>query len=168
VVPAQAANQVWQIDSKAFGDGSTLYCAAALAPGKRVGFGDPFKPGDKAMWWFYGGMGPQFSACPFGQIKGALRHYLGVKFFDKAGKLHYGWVRVTLGNGATITGYAYETTPNQAIVTGVTHGPVGDAQLVEPKMAAPQARVPASLGMLALGAPGLAAWRKPEEEQPAE
>jgi hypothetical protein len=57
------------------------------------------------------------------------RRYLGVKFKIK-GKTHYGWVRANVwvtgqgpGAGAIVTGYAYETVPNQPIVAGETKGP---------------------------------------------
>jgi hypothetical protein len=48
---------------------------------------------------------------------------------------------------ATLTGYAYETIANKPIVTGKTHGK--DVVTVQP----------ASLGHLAQGSAGLAAWR---------
>ena len=79
--------------------------------------------------------------------KGVKQRYLGLKFKIK-GKTHFGWARLNypggLGGGrdATMTGYAYETVPNKAIVTGKTKGP-DDA-------------VDTSLGQLARGA---AAWR---------
>jgi hypothetical protein len=43
-----------------------------------------------------------------------------------------------------LTGYAYETIPNKAIVTGETRG--SDDQ--------------ATLGTLAMGSPGLSVWRR--------
>jgi hypothetical protein len=66
--------------------------------------------------------------------------YLGLRFQIK-GKIHYGWARMTVKvNGAditaTLTGYAYETIPNKAIIAGKTKGPDG---------------TPATLGRLALG-----------------
>ena len=53
--------------------------------------------------------------------------YLGLKFLIR-GKVHYGWARlnVTVGNSkitATLTGYAYETIPNNPIIAGKTKGP---------------------------------------------
>jgi hypothetical protein len=68
--------------------------------------------------------------------------YLGLKFYVK-GKAHYGWARLkTSACRATLTGYAYETIPNKAIVTGKTKGP--DVITLEP----------GSLGALATGAAG--------------
>jgi len=49
---------------------------------------------------------------------------------------------------ATLTGYAYETIPGKAIITGKTHGP--DVITLQD----------ASLGHLARGASGLSAWRQ--------
>jgi hypothetical protein len=160
-IPAQAANEIWQTGSKAGFFGSDIYCAAALAPGRRVGPAAKFSPGDKNLFWYYANFATNQSACRWGS-KAPRNSYMGVKFLDTAGNLHYGWVRVAISSSITITGYAYETTPNVGINTGVTHGPVGDAQMMEPL--APGS-APASLGMLALGAPGLVAWRRAEEEE---
>jgi hypothetical protein len=98
--------------------------------------------------------------------------YLGLKFFIH-GKIHYGWARLSVqivpGNGivATLTGYAYETIANKAIVAGRMKGaddPANEdsgpsASLTTPLPDTPQ---PASLGMLALGAPGVPLWRRKE------
>jgi hypothetical protein len=89
--------------------------------------------------------------------------YLGLKFRIK-GKVHYGWARlnVTVGNSritSTLTGYAFETIPNKPIVTGATKGPDD----IEPTASLnPPASEPATLGALAMGAPGLAIWRRKE------
>jgi hypothetical protein len=81
--------------------------------------------------------------------KGVKNRYLGLKFIIK-GKYHYGWARLNVsvtgaGPNATLTGYAYETIPSKAIITGKTKGP--DVIKLEP----------ASLGRIALGSAGLAA-----------
>jgi hypothetical protein len=52
--------------------------------------------------------------------------YLGLKF-QLAGETHYGWVRVSVLRKANVfstlvTGYAFETTPNTAIIAGQTSG----------------------------------------------
>jgi hypothetical protein len=88
--------------------------------------------------------------------------YLGLKFQVK-GKMHYGWARfrVKSGREAVLTGYAYETIPGKAIVAGATKGP-DDA---EPTAALnPLMPEPATLGMLAVGAPGLSIWRRKQSE----
>jgi hypothetical protein len=62
---------------------------------------------------------------------------------------------------ATLTGYAYETIPNEPIIAGKTEGP-DDAGAEESRnLSAPE---PASLGTLAMGAPGLSIWRHKEHE----
>jgi hypothetical protein len=96
--------------------------------------------------------------------KGVKNRYLGFKFMIK-GKVHYGWARVTVEPKSAhgiLTGYAYETIPNKAIITGKTKGP--DDSSVEKSAAtltAPAGR-PTSLGLLALGSPGLSTRRREE------
>ena len=84
--------------------------------------------------------------------KGVKNRYLGLKFKIN-GKFHFGWARLTVSTAnkrisATLTGYAYETIPNKPLITGKTKGP----DVVE-------GVEPASLGRLAQGSGGLAAWR---------
>ncbi|MGD0987816.1 MAG: hypothetical protein ABR874_08400 [Candidatus Sulfotelmatobacter sp.] len=74
-------------------------------------------------------------------------HYLGFAF-NIDGKEHFGWARLSLGrfvfdHTATITGYAYETVPGKAIIAG-DEGNSGEVSTAS-----------ATLGALALGAPGL-------------
>ena len=66
-----------------------------------------------------------------GKGKGVTDRYLGLKFVV-GGEVHYGWARlsVTLGHhrqygdvSGTLTGYAYETVPNKAIIAGQITGP---------------------------------------------
>lgn len=96
--------------------------------------------------------------------KGVKNRYLGFKFMIK-GKVHYGWARVTVEPKSAhgiLTGYAYETIPNKAIITGKTKGP--DDSPVEKSAAtltAPAGK-PTSLGLLALGSPGLSTRRREE------
>lgn len=95
--------------------------------------------------------------------------YLDLKFPIK-GKIHYGWARlkVTVGKSsisATLTGYAYETIPNKPIIAGSTKGPDEiDNSADQPNPAALTVPTPSSatLGLLAMGAPGLAIWRREE------
>jgi hypothetical protein len=103
--------------------------------------------------------------------KGLKDHYVGFRFVSK-GAMHYGWFRmnVSFSNvedheyvSGLLTGYAYETIPNKPIVAGKTEGPEEDsvdeansATLNEPALQ------PASLGLLAMGSPGLSVWRREE------
>ena len=91
--------------------------------------------------------------------------YLGVRFQLK-GQTHYGWIRLTVTTNvksgrpsleATITGYAYETIPGKSIIAGATKGPDNTEPTASLNTLVPE---PASLGVLALGAPGLSIWRR--------
>ncbi len=91
------------------------------------------------------------STGPWRKNMSSTSAYLGLKFSIK-GKFHYGWARLSVEGSlgtdmATLTGYAYETVPNKAIITGKTKGP--DVITVQP----------ASLGHLARGAAALPTWR---------
>lgn len=157
VVPAQAANEVWQA-----GTSYGAKCANDVPRGVVIGARRPFGTGAMVM---YGDAGTSegFQFCPW--RGGSSRPFLGVKFLDTSGAVHYGWVRVTVNFiDATIDGYAYETTPNKAIHAGATTGADDEASLADPSdTLAPKAAEAASLGRLAQGAAGLAAWRREEE-----
>jgi hypothetical protein len=90
--------------------------------------------------------------------------YLGLKF-KIHGKIHYGWARLSIhwskfSFSATLTGYAYETIPKKAIIAGKSKGP-DDASIEKPDAAlTPLSATPATLGALAMGAPGLSIWRR--------
>src|ERR1700674_268056 len=90
-------------------------------------------------------------------------HYLGLKFYIH-GKTHYGWARLTVTSpwDAMLTGYAYETIPNKTIVAGKTKGPEDESNHAQPDHATMTAPIPkpASLGLLAMGSPGLSIWRR--------
>ena len=104
----------------------------------------------------------------FGNWLNVKNRYLGLVFVI-GGKTHYGWARLSAGttrNGgrlrAVLTGYAYETIPGKAIVTGKTAGPDDAGGVEQPSQAfltAP-APNPATLGLLATGSPGLSTWRR--------
>jgi hypothetical protein len=115
---------------------------------------------------------PKFKHC-YGSWKDKQNHYLGLKFMI-SGEVHYGWARLSVechdGNvAASLSGYAYETVPNQGLEAGQTkekkeelendnlHGPGGPASLGSPL--AP-VRSAATLGMLAGGARAIDLWRQ--------
>ena len=138
--------------------------AAALHPGARIGPAKQFDIGFMNMATVYYSTYGKRSVN--GQWVNVANRYLGLKFLIK-GKIHYGWARLSVkvqGHAitATLTGYAYETIPNKAIIAGQTKGPddtsieESDAALTLP---APE---PPTLGALALGAPGLSIWRREE------
>jgi hypothetical protein len=80
------------------------------------------------------------------------------------GEVHFGWARLTVTCGgpavvAKLSGYAYETVANKAIIAGETKGD-------EEAIAKPEASVngdaykAAPLGLLAMGAQSLSTWRR--------
>jgi hypothetical protein len=96
--------------------------------------------------------------------------YLGARFEIK-GEVHYGWVRIRTKVQAAkknilvlITGYAYETQPNRGIRAGDTGQGGRDSEPSEEMISplAPEAKEPATLGALALGAAGISRWRAEE------
>ena len=91
--------------------------------------------------------------------------YLGLTFHIH-GEAHYGWARLTvelsrepLKATVTLTGYTYETIPGKAIIAGATKW--SDEGEPTASLNTPAAE-PATLGMLAIGAPGLSIWRREE------
>jgi hypothetical protein len=94
--------------------------------------------------------------------KGLNNRYAGVKFMIN-GEVHYGWIRVSMNTATdgtfntTMTGYAYETIPNKPILAGATKD--SDEEKSSAAVETP-ASEPATLGALALGAPGLSIWRR--------
>jgi hypothetical protein len=155
--PQQAANEVW-VTKTSFG----ADCANAVRRGTAIGPARDFAAGVQPMSIHQGtSEGSYF--CPW-----AFQHspYLGVKFTDLEGNLHYGWVGVSVRKdyGTVIGEYAYETVPNKPIHAGSVSEDDDDAGLVTPSGAlAPMSVEPATLGRLAQGAGGLAAWRREEE-----
>jgi hypothetical protein len=126
--------------------------ASCLQKGVRIGPGGHFSPFDRVMarmHWFDGSYSVKGDWANGG--KGAEKRFLGFRF-NINGKTHYGWARLDLvisdsypGLTATLTGYAYETIPGKAIVTGETKGP--DVITLKP----------GSLGALAAGLAGRSA-----------
>ncbi len=92
--------------------------------------------------------------------------YLGVKL-SIDGETHYGWVRVLATNDGlfihgAVTGYAYETVPDVPIAAGIGGEPISKLD-AWPEGTAQSLAVaktpPATIGLLATGAGGLAVWR---------
>jgi hypothetical protein len=83
--------------------------------------------------------------------------------FSIRGKDHFGWARFITHSAphpsAELTGYAYETIPGKPIIAGATKGPDDGEPTASFTMHTP---VPATLGTLAMGAPGLSIWRRKE------
>lgn len=115
--------------------------------------------------WHNTSIGKTYIQGPWINVK---NHYLGLQFLIN-GKTHYGWARLSVrvqgGQGsititATLTGYAYETTPKKRLRAGQIIGGF-DASALSLTRPTTGAQQPASLGALALGANGVALWRRP-------
>jgi hypothetical protein len=140
-------------------------CAVGLAKGKSIGPNKGFRKVNAALGG-YTSTG-SFVFCPWGDQKA---HYLGLRF-SIHGKTHYGWARFEehFGKGnppgisVLLSGYAYETIPNKPIIAGQTKG-TEDSDFKQPNPTSQTVPTPepATLGALAMGAPGLSIWRRKE------
>jgi hypothetical protein len=156
VLPQKSANEVWTAQ-QCFGSAPSL-CAARLRKGTRVGPKGAFRqdyPNGEIMV-------RSNHVSYFGKWMNATG-YLGLKFVIK-GKTHFGWARLAVSAQrwhvtATLTGYAYETIPGKAIIAGATKGPDDGEPTASFTMPTPE---PATLGVLAMGSPGLSIWRRKE------
>jgi hypothetical protein len=140
---------------------------AALRPGVLIGPNAKFAGGGlmgEGLWKYPVDFGHS-SKCD-GPWADKGNRYLGLKFII-SGQVHYGWAQLSVscsygGVYAWLTGYAYENIPNKGLKSGqqvetkVDENPNGTA---EPAPLSYQTPVPATLGMLARGAPALSIWR---------
>jgi hypothetical protein len=106
-----------------------------------------------------------------GRWLNVTNRYLGIRF-QVSGQFHYAWARLNVRSSfpsfpfaycqifATLTGYAYETVPNTPIIAGKTHS--ADAKQPAPASLKTNTPEAATLGVLAIGAPGLSIWRREE------
>jgi len=145
---------------------------AALKRGARIGYGPPFyQRGVMVGQCAHGthNSAPPCSSHPsntLGSWANVKDRYIGVTFVVH-GKTHYGWARLSVKLSrrpfkatAILTGFAYETTANQPIIAGRTKG-LDEIGIEDPNATLNMpTRKPASLGLLALGAPGLSIWRR--------
>ena len=146
------------------GSGSSAF---ALSAGAQIGPSANFSSNALMAWGEAEGTGRSFEWHCFGRWKNVKKHYLGLRFMIN-GEVHYGWARISetchkLSNNAHLTGYAYETIPNQGIVAGQKKGAVEGESWTEPNQPTPPGMpvsTPATLGMLAKGAPALSIWRR--------
>ncbi|HVI10548.1 MAG TPA: hypothetical protein VND65_19825, partial [Candidatus Binatia bacterium] len=151
--PLQNNNEVWQMAGLEGGH----ICASDVRRGVTIGPARPFGAGSVALSGLYGSSeGIPF--CPWQPENPSHHPYVGVKFLDKEGKVHYGWIRVVtkLDYSPVIDAYAYETIPNKPIPAGAMQSDDDEATAAP----AQQQQLPASLGWLAAGASGLVAWRR--------
>jgi hypothetical protein len=146
VLPARQANEI-----RGYSKFSRHY-ASALQAGVSIGPKGPFAPGAAVMATVYNDSGAHrnISSVCNGPWSTAVNRYLGFKFLIH-GKVHFGWARLSVtcpgtDVDATLTGYAYETIPDKAIITGRKNGEDATVQ-------------PASLGHLARGKSAIPALR---------
>jgi hypothetical protein len=154
VYAAHRGNAVWSVQSQGH------HCAAAVYAGQFIGPKRKFSPNELVMFFLNTFLGSGSAFCPW--INKGIA-YLGLRV-EINGKEHYGWARISFFNNATtLTGYAYETIPNKAIVADQTRGPVNEenldptAVLASPTFDTPS---PATLGALAMGSPALSIWHR--------
>jgi len=129
----------------------------------RIGPRSPFKKGTAALVVARSNVYTSNKTIVYGPWVNVKDRYLGLKFQIK-GNTHYGWARLNVKVSkttitATLTGNAYETIPNKPIITGKTKGP-DDASVEESNAASFATPEPVTLGILALGSPGLSIWRR--------
>jgi hypothetical protein len=146
--------------------GSGFPLDSALKPGARIGPRSPYKKGTAAMVVARSNVYTSNKTIVYGPWVNVKDRYLGLKFQIK-GNTHYGWARLNVKVSkttitATLTGYAYETIPNKPIIAGKTKGR-DDASVKEsnPALTVPTPEA-ATLGVLALGSPGLSIWKREE------
>lgn len=137
--------------------------ALRLSQGAKIGPGERFYRGA-----FRGLEMATFYSTTFGTVaslgpwagyhrgKNGVFGFLGVEFKIDS-EVHYGWIRIDIscacrpeGYRGVVTGYAYNTVPNQPIRAGQTSN-ADTMEAIPPQ--------PATLGVLALGSPGLDIWR---------
>lgn len=154
IAPAVKGNGIWQGPKEQY-----FPAAAALPAAVPVGSGKPFLFQKANM--AYASL-TAFTYVSGGPWKNVTNRFLGLRFLIN-GEVHYGWARLTVLTDshretvkATLTGYAYETVANQPILTGQISGTAEDAS----KSRREDSHYEAQLGLLALGSPGLTAWRR--------
>lgn len=102
--------------------------------------------------WLQQGKMATTYVIPYGYWVNSPNGYLGLRIAIN-GQWHYGWARLSVEGGkrALLTGYAYETVPDQYIKAGQTSGD---------SVSSARSASTGTLGALALGAPGLDLWRR--------
>jgi len=163
-------NQLYSdgVEGTRFGISAYIY-EAAVKQGKPIRYGQYFFQKGFMVWQCVHGThqsGPPCSNKPYhtlGKWINVKNRYLGLNFTIH-GKSHYGWARLSVQVSkrpfkltALLTGFAYETIPGKAIIAGATKGPEEAEPAASVNAPTPK---PATLGVLALGAPGLSIWRR--------
>jgi len=127
------------------------YSASVLSSGAQIGPSAKFVSSAFMNAGGHHGTGRTFQWSCFGPWKNVRKRYLGLRFMIN-GEVHYGWARLNESchrgfNQALLTGYAYETVANQAIVAGRKKGVLEDEEPTGTSQTPP-----GTLGHLAMGA----------------
>jgi hypothetical protein len=137
------------------GGGCHFAGTAAMESGSMIGTGARFLASANRM-------ASSYECHQAGPWAHKIGRYLGLEFHEN-GKPLFGWARINVGPcGMALTGYAYETVPGKSILAGQTQE--GDGLFKNNSDTNSDGRSPATLGLLAQGASGLAAWRRREED----
>jgi len=156
--PAAQGNGIWGMESN-----EHTSCAARVQKGTRIGQKRRFESNRVVLFDWSGGPNGGTAYCPWAGKNGTA--YLGLKFTVK-GKTHFGWARLKVeffnGAGVVLTGYAYETIANKAIVAGATADADASSAVLSPVPRPAPASEPVTLGTLAMGFPRIAIWRREE------
>jgi len=142
--------------------------ASALRAGVSIGSNAKFTTGPNRIEEAFidtGRVREVFGSCDATWPPGQTR-YLGLQFLMN-GEVHFGWARLDvtckgLDVVARLTGYAYETVPNKAIIAGQENGTDEEASALPDAFVIQPARKTVPLGLLALGSNGLSVWRREE------
>lgn len=148
------------------------FAAKALHSGHRIGPKTRFGSSGFSVLMVegYDSIYPPYRQWCAGPWKDKQDRYLGLKFMIGS-EIHYGWARLseTCTHGdwqtAVLTGYAYETIPNQAIKAGQEQGTDDGIEQPDPADFSKPPQRPATLGMLARGSRALATWRRQQAVQ---
>jgi len=139
------------------------FYASDLVPGATIGPDSPFANGSHGKTLMENWLNNSGTILSFGPWTNARDRYLGFRFLI-SGEYHFGWARLAVsGYIVKLEGYAYETVANQPINAGQESGSADDATNIFPTNSAIPVAT-ATLGRLAQGAAGLAAWRREAEE----
>jgi hypothetical protein len=160
LIPDQPGNEVWGTQLRL----QRKVTAAALSAGVPVGSNGKFASFPQGLNMAI--VDVSVTSFASGSWLGVESAYLGLKFMI-SGEVHYGWAYIKFvapGNflSGSIYGYAYETVPNQPIVTGQTSGLVENGRSGVPGPTAINSvhNASASLGLLATGSLGLGMRRE--------
>lgn len=134
------------------------YFAAALPAGIAIDSKTPFQ--GRRLNLAFASL-TAFTYVSGGLWKSARNRFLGLKFLID-GEIHFGWARLSVMADkqkeevtSILTGYAYETEANTPIIAGQTEGASQAPARADSERAI--------LGWLALGSPGLSAWRREQD-----